>query len=99
MRDWKETEPESCDSMQLAVSSALRVFVQREKTEGGKHCRKMEGFDRMVSIHQLLGRGPGYLLLHHSSASVTAESLILRVIQQKQKQKDTHGTPVAWQKG
>ena len=52
----------------------------------------------MVAVHWLLGCGPRYLPLHHSAASVTAEGLILRVIQQKKKHKDTHDTPTAWQR-
>ena len=94
-----ETETESCDFTQLEIQNMLREFVQRLKKEERGACTA--GKVRAVAegvFHPLSsGFRPSYLLLHHSAAygSVTAENLILRVIKQKQKQKDIHGPPVA----
>ena len=43
MSDWMETEPESCDTMQLAISNALREFVQRGKKRGREALQEKAG--------------------------------------------------------
>ena len=102
MSDWIELEPESCDSVQPESSNALWEFVQRERERKKKREASTAGRGRALTEDGCCplasGLWPRYLPLHHSAASVTAEGLILRVIQHKKKHKDTHDTPMAWQR-